>query len=200
MNVTVATEQVREMFGWIARAAGRSKSQARRRARAGCFSCPISTASARRTCRTARGVLHGLTTDNMTPAHLARATMEGVTLGLAYGLRPLPRTRRQAHRNPAHRRRQQKRDLAADRGGYFRRADRLPLLQRRRGARRGDAGGMGAREHHRKTHLAGDDCEPHYKARPAHPRGAGEKRGAALRGDAEPADRSHAQAARRAYL
>jgi xylulokinase len=32
------------------------------------------------------GVLHGLTPRTMTPAHLARATMEGVTLGLAYGL------------------------------------------------------------------------------------------------------------------
>jgi xylulokinase len=32
------------------------------------------------------GVFHGLTVRTMTPAHLARATMEGVTLGLAYGL------------------------------------------------------------------------------------------------------------------
>jgi xylulokinase len=32
------------------------------------------------------GVLHGITTKNFTPAHIARATMEGVTLGLAYGL------------------------------------------------------------------------------------------------------------------
>ena len=32
------------------------------------------------------GVFHGLTTRTMTPAHMARATMEGVTLGLAYGL------------------------------------------------------------------------------------------------------------------
>lgn len=32
------------------------------------------------------GVLHGLNTKNLTPAHLARAAMEGVTLGLAYGL------------------------------------------------------------------------------------------------------------------
>lgn len=32
------------------------------------------------------GILHGITTKNLTPAHLARAAMEGVTLGLAYGL------------------------------------------------------------------------------------------------------------------
>ena len=32
------------------------------------------------------GVLHGINTRNFTAAHLARAAMEGVTLGLAYGL------------------------------------------------------------------------------------------------------------------
>jgi xylulokinase len=32
------------------------------------------------------GVLHGITTKNFTPAHIARAAMEGATLGLAYGL------------------------------------------------------------------------------------------------------------------
>jgi xylulokinase len=33
------------------------------------------------------GVLHGMTTSNSSPGHLARAAMEGVTLGMAYGLR-----------------------------------------------------------------------------------------------------------------
>ena len=32
------------------------------------------------------GILHGINTKNFTAAHLARAAMEGVTLGLAYGL------------------------------------------------------------------------------------------------------------------
>ena len=32
------------------------------------------------------GALHGITAKNLTPAHLARAAMEGVTLGLAYAL------------------------------------------------------------------------------------------------------------------
>lgn len=32
------------------------------------------------------GVLHGITPDNFTPAHLARATAEGVALGLGYGM------------------------------------------------------------------------------------------------------------------
>jgi xylulokinase len=36
-----------------------------------------------------RGVLHGLTTRNMTATHIARAVTEGVTLGLAYGLKRL---------------------------------------------------------------------------------------------------------------
>lgn len=35
------------------------------------------------------GMLHGLTPHNFTPAHLARAVMEGATLGLAYGLQRL---------------------------------------------------------------------------------------------------------------
>ncbi len=35
------------------------------------------------------GVLHGMTTKNVTPGHLSRAAMEGVTLGMAYGLRRL---------------------------------------------------------------------------------------------------------------
>lgn len=33
-----------------------------------------------------KGVLHGLDQGNMTPGHIARAAMEGATLGLAYGL------------------------------------------------------------------------------------------------------------------
>ena len=33
------------------------------------------------------GVLHGLRTDNLTPAHLVRAAVEGVTIGLAYGMK-----------------------------------------------------------------------------------------------------------------
>ncbi len=32
------------------------------------------------------GVLHGITPDNFTPAHMARATAEGVALGLGYGM------------------------------------------------------------------------------------------------------------------
>jgi len=35
------------------------------------------------------GVLHGMTSSNTTPGHIARAMMEGATLGLAYGLERL---------------------------------------------------------------------------------------------------------------
>ncbi len=86
MNVTVATEQARALFGWDhAKMEAAVGTRAARRGRT-CCSCRTSTASARPTCRAAAGVMHGLTTRNMTPAHLARAVMEGVTLGLAYGL------------------------------------------------------------------------------------------------------------------
>jgi xylulokinase len=35
------------------------------------------------------GVFHGLTTDNFQPPHMARAVVEGVTMGIAYGLKRL---------------------------------------------------------------------------------------------------------------
>ena len=164
MNVTVATEQVRKMFGWD-RTRNWNPTCARRPPGAeGLLFLPYLNGERTPNLPNGSGVFHGLTTENMTPAHLARATMEGVTLGLAYGLRPLSRAWHPADGNPAHRRRQQERGLAANGRGYLRRPDDRPRLRGRRGARRGDPGRMGAREHHRKTHLAGDDCEPHYKA------------------------------------
>ena len=45
--------------------------------------CRTSTASAPPTCPTRRGLLHGLTRANATPAHLARAAVEGMLCGLA---------------------------------------------------------------------------------------------------------------------
>jgi xylulokinase len=85
MNVTVATEAVRHLFGW-------SHAQLEEAIR----SVPpgandllfLRYLQGERTPNLPRGtgVFHGLTTRTMTPAHLARATMEGVTLGLAYGL------------------------------------------------------------------------------------------------------------------
>ena len=53
-------------------------------------------ASAPRTARTRPGSLHGLRLDNSTPAHLARAAVEGMLCGLADGLDALHRPRRRA--------------------------------------------------------------------------------------------------------
>ncbi len=66
-----------------------------------------------------------LTLQNFTPHHMARAAMEGVTLGLGYGLARFA-TWADPERNPPHRGRQQQRHLAADLRGYFRRAHGLP--------------------------------------------------------------------------
>lgn len=85
MNVTVATEQVRKMFGWsheqlethvsgVAAGAG------------GLLFLPYLNGERTPNLPLGTGVLHGLTTENMQPSHLARAVMEGVTLGLGYGL------------------------------------------------------------------------------------------------------------------
>jgi xylulokinase len=85
MNVTVATEQARNMFGWdhdrleaeiTSTPVGAS----------GLLFLPYLNGERTPSLPMASGVVHGLNTDNMRPAHLARAVMEGVTLGLGYGL------------------------------------------------------------------------------------------------------------------
>ncbi len=85
MNVTVATEAVRKMFGWSheqleANVAGAPAGAA------GLLFLPYLNGERTPNLPNGTGVFHGLKTENMTPAHMARATMEGVTLGLAYGL------------------------------------------------------------------------------------------------------------------
>ena len=85
MNVTVATEQARKMYGWshdqleasiasVAAGAG------------GLLFLPYLNGERTPNLPLGTGVLHGLTCENMTPAHIARAVMEGATLGLGYGL------------------------------------------------------------------------------------------------------------------
>jgi xylulokinase len=88
MNVTVATEAVRNMLDW---SYGQLE-EAVRGAPAGCdglLFLPYLQGERTPNLPHGTGVYHGLTTSNMTPGHLARATMEGVTLGLAYGLKRL---------------------------------------------------------------------------------------------------------------
>jgi xylulokinase len=85
MNVTVATEAARRMFGW----SHTQMEDAIRTVPAGAdglLFLPYLQGERTPNLPNGTGVFHGLTTRTMSPAHLARATMEGVTLGLAYGL------------------------------------------------------------------------------------------------------------------
>lgn len=85
MNVTVATEQVRKMFGW-SHAEMEKQIQSVPAGASGLLFLPYLNGERTPNLPSGTGVFHGLTTSNMTPAHMARAVMEGVTLGLAYGL------------------------------------------------------------------------------------------------------------------
>jgi xylulokinase len=88
MNVTVATEAARNLFGW-------SYGQLEEAVRGappgadGLLFLPYLQGERTPNLPGGTGVYHGLSTRNMTPGHLARAAMEGVTLGLAYGLKRL---------------------------------------------------------------------------------------------------------------
>jgi xylulokinase len=86
MNVTVATEAFRNLFGWDHARMDAEISSVPPGADGLLFLPYLQgerTPSLPRGC----GVIHGMTTSNLTPAHMARAAMEGVTLGMAYGLR-----------------------------------------------------------------------------------------------------------------
>jgi len=88
MNVTVATEQVCKLFGWK----HDDYEQAAAAVPVGAdhlLFLPYLQGERTPNLPAGTGVLHGLTTRNWTPGHLARATMEGVTLGMAYGLERL---------------------------------------------------------------------------------------------------------------
>jgi xylulokinase len=85
MNVTVATEQVRKMFGWSHEQLESHVLEAPPGS-LGLLFLPYMNGERTPNLPNASGVFHGLRTESMTSSHLARATMEGVTLGLAYGL------------------------------------------------------------------------------------------------------------------
>jgi xylulokinase len=85
MNVTVATEQVRKMYEWSHARMEEEITQVRPGSD-NLLLLPYFNGERTPNLPRGCGVLHGLTTRNMTPAHIARATMEGVTLGLAFGL------------------------------------------------------------------------------------------------------------------
>jgi xylulokinase len=88
MNVTVATEAVRNLFGWSHAQLNEAIATVPPGAD-GLLFLPYLQGERTPNLPHGTGVFHGLTTRNMTPAHMARATMEGVTLGLLYGLHRL---------------------------------------------------------------------------------------------------------------
>jgi xylulokinase len=85
MNVTVATEQIRNSFGWTHQQMEAEISSAPVGA-GGLVFLPYLNGERTPNLPSATGVMHGLTTTTMVPSFMARAVMEGVTMGLGYGL------------------------------------------------------------------------------------------------------------------
>lgn len=86
MNVTLVTELTRKLFQWSH--ADYDREVARVPAGAnGLLLLPYLAGERTPNLPKGTGVLHGIRAENLTPAHLARAMMEGVTLGLGYGLK-----------------------------------------------------------------------------------------------------------------
>jgi xylulokinase len=85
MNVTVVTEQIRALFGWGVKAFDEAVASVRPGAD-GLLFLPYLNGERTPNLPHGTGVLHGMNSQNTTPAHMARAAMEGATLGLAYGL------------------------------------------------------------------------------------------------------------------
>ncbi|MEX2581156.1 MAG: xylulokinase [Verrucomicrobiales bacterium] len=86
MNVTVVTEQVRGWFGWDLAELERQVASVPAGAEGVSF-LPYLNGERTPNLPNGTGVVHGLGGSASSPAHLARAAMEGATLGLAYGLR-----------------------------------------------------------------------------------------------------------------
>jgi xylulokinase len=86
MNLAVATEQTRELFGWDIPTM-EQRVEATPAGAGGILFLPYLHGERTPNLPKASGVFHGLTTENMTADCMARAVVEGVTLGLAYGLR-----------------------------------------------------------------------------------------------------------------
>jgi len=86
MNVTVVTEQVRGWFGWDLDEMEKQINSTDPGADGISF-LPYLNGERTPNLPNGTGVIHGLNGTNAGPAHLARAAMEGATLGLAYGLR-----------------------------------------------------------------------------------------------------------------
>ena len=85
MNLTLITEHVRNMFSWDFATLDAALTSVQAGAD-GLLMLPYLTGERTPNLPHGTGVLHGLTMANFTPAHLARAATESVTLGLGYGL------------------------------------------------------------------------------------------------------------------
>jgi len=85
MNVTVVTEQVRELFNMDIKSLEESVSSAEPGSGGLCF-LPYLNGERTPNLPSGTGIIHGMRTDNLTQGNMVRAAMEGATLGLAYGL------------------------------------------------------------------------------------------------------------------
>lgn len=86
MNVATANEQVRQLFGWDIQEFEK-QIEAVPAGAGGILFLPYLQGERTPNLPNGSAVFHGLTTENMKPGFIARAAIEGVTLGLAYGLR-----------------------------------------------------------------------------------------------------------------
>ena len=85
MNLTLITEHVRNLFSWDFSALDAALESVPAGAE-GLLMLPYLTGERTPNLPHGTGVLHGLAIANFTPAHLARAASEAVTMGLGYGL------------------------------------------------------------------------------------------------------------------
>lgn len=85
MNLTLITEHVRNLFSWDFSGLDAALESVPVGAD-GLLMLPYLTGERTPNLPHGTGVLHGLTIGNFTPAHLARAASEAVTMGLGYGL------------------------------------------------------------------------------------------------------------------
>jgi len=85
MNVTLVTQHIREMFGWDFDQFDKAVSSVPAGG-GGLTFLPYLTGERTPDLPNAKGAIAGLTLSNFTPAGLARASLDSVTLGLAYGV------------------------------------------------------------------------------------------------------------------
>jgi xylulokinase len=86
MNIATAIQRVQGLFGWDVSHLETNVAKTPAGA-GGLIFLPYLRGERMPNLPAASGVLHGLTDSNMDPPHVARAVVEGLTMGLAYGLK-----------------------------------------------------------------------------------------------------------------